>query len=109
MSMIKVAAQSKTAAVAGAIAGVMRETNRAEVRAIGAGAVNQAIKAIIVAKEYLAEEGKEIVTNPSFVKVMIGDQERTAVSFDVYPRTPPVPKTDFQPDEWKNVKFHRRF
>ncbi|HFQ94649.1 MAG TPA: stage V sporulation protein S, partial [Anaerolineae bacterium] len=57
MNVIKVSARSRTAAVAGAIAGVMREANRAEVQAIGAGAVNQAVKAIIIAKGYLAEEG----------------------------------------------------
>jgi stage V sporulation protein S len=79
MSIIRVAARSRTAAVAGAIAGVMREVNRAEVQAIGAGAVNQAIKAIIIAQGYLAEEGVDISCNPSFVVVMIDDQERTAI------------------------------
>jgi len=85
MNVIKVSAQSRTAAVAGAIAGVMREVNRAEVQAIGAGAVNQAIKAIIIAKGYLAEEGVELVCSPSFVEVMINAQERTAIRFVVEP------------------------
>lgn len=79
MTMIKVSARSRTAAVAGAIAGVMRENSRAEVQAIGAGAVNQAVKAIIIAKRYLAEEGVEVACFPSFVDVLIDDQERTAV------------------------------
>ncbi len=79
MTMIKVSARSRTAAVAGAIAGVMRENSRAEVQAIGAGAVNQAVKAIIIAKGYLAEEGVEVACFPSFVDVLIDDQERTAV------------------------------
>lgn len=86
MSIIKVSARSRTASVAGAIAGVMRESERAEVQAIGAGAVNQAVKAIIIASGYLAEEGTYIGCVPSFVEVMIDNQERTAVRFLVESR-----------------------
>jgi len=86
MNIIKVSARSRTAAVAGAIAGVMREVNRAEVQAIGAGAVNQALKAIVIAKGYLAEEGVDIVCVPSFVEVAIDEQERTAIRILVEPR-----------------------
>ena len=86
MNVIKVSARSRTAAVAGAIAGVMREVSRAEVQAIGAGAVNQALKAIVIAKGYLAEEGVEIVCDPSFVEVLIDGQERTAIRIVVEPR-----------------------
>ena len=86
MSVIKVSARSRTAAVAGAIAGVIREAKRAEVQAIGAGAVNQAIKAIVIAKGYLAEEGVHIICEPSFVEVAIDEQERTAVRILVEPR-----------------------
>lgn len=87
MNVIKVSARSRTAAVAGAIAGVMREAHRAEVQAIGAGAVNQAVKAIVIAKGYLAEEGVDIVCVPSFVEVLIDEQERTAVRILVEPRS----------------------
>jgi stage V sporulation protein S len=86
MDVIRVASQSRTASVAGAIAGIMREANRVEVRAIGAGAVNQAVKALIVARSYLAEEGVEIIFVPSFVVLLIEDLERTAISFVVAPR-----------------------
>jgi stage V sporulation protein S len=86
MSMIKVSARSRTASVAGAIAGVVREAGRAEVQAIGAGAVNQAIKAIAIASGYLAEEGVDLICSPSFVDVAIEDQERTAVKILVEPR-----------------------
>ena len=79
MTVIKVSARSRTAAVAGAIAGVMRENQTAEVQAIGAGAVNQAVKAIIIAKRYMAEEGVNLMCIPSFVDVLINEQERTAV------------------------------
>ena len=87
MNIIKVSARSRTAAVAGAIAGVMREVHRAEVQAIGAGAVNQAVKAIIIAKGYLAEEGVDIICVPAFVEVLIDEQERTAVRILVEPRS----------------------
>lgn len=83
MNVIKVSARSRTAAVAGAIAGVMRESKHAEVQAIGAGAVNQAIKAIVIAKGYLADEGVHIVCIPSFVDVDIEAQERTAIRFTI--------------------------
>lgn len=86
MSIIKVSARSRTASVAGAIAGVMREAGRAEVQAIGAGAVNQAVKAIIIAGGYLSEEDTYIGCVPSFVEVMIDNQERTAVRFLVESR-----------------------
>ena len=86
MSVIKVASHSRTAAVAGAIAGVMREANRAEVQAIGAAAVNQAIKAMIIAKSYLEEEGVDITFSPSFVNVSIHEQSRTAIRFVIEPR-----------------------
>ena len=64
----------------------MREVGRAEVQAIGAGAVNQAIKAIAIARGYLVEEGKDIVCVPSFVDIMIGDSERTALRLLVLQR-----------------------
>jgi stage V sporulation protein S len=64
MDVIKVKANSRTAAVAGAIAGVIREHKRAEVQAIGAGAVNQAVKALVLAKGYLAEDGITVVCVP---------------------------------------------
>ncbi|RME48375.1 MAG: stage V sporulation protein S [Chloroflexi bacterium] len=84
--IIKVSARSRTTAVAGAIAGVVRESNRAEVQAIGAGAVNQAIKACAIARGYLEEDGIDVIIIPSFVEVMIGEQERTAVRLVVEPR-----------------------
>ena len=83
MGIIKVAASSRTAAVAGAIAGAYRDQGFVEVQAIGAGAVNQAIKAIVIAKSYLAEEDKEILFIPSMVEVEIEGEVRTAVRLAV--------------------------
>lgn len=89
MDIIKVKANSRTAAVAGAIAGVMRENKHAEVQAIGAGAVNQSVKAMILAKGYLAEDGMPIYCIPSFVEVDIEGKIRTAVklSIDIFKAT----------------------
>jgi len=84
--IIKVSGKSRTTAVAGAIAGVVRESRRAEVQAIGAGAVNQALKAVCIARGYLAQDGIDAICVPSFVEVIIGDQERTAVRLLVEPR-----------------------
>jgi len=86
MDIIKVKANSRTAAVAGAIAGVFREHKRAEVQAIGAGAVNQAIKALVLAKGYLAEDGIPIVCLPEFVDVDIDGKVRTAIRLVVESR-----------------------
>ena len=86
MDMIKVSANSRTAAVAGAIAGVVREHKRAEVQAIGAGAVNQAIKAVALATSYLKNDGINIVCIPEFVDVEIEDKVRTAIKMVIEPR-----------------------
>jgi stage V sporulation protein S len=86
MEIIKVSARSRSTAVAGAIAGVVRESGRAEVQAIGAGAVNQATKATAIACGYLAEDGIDAIVIPSFIEVEIDGQERTAVKLVVEPR-----------------------
>lgn len=86
MDMIKVSANSRTSAVAGAIAGVVREHKRAEVQAIGAGAVNQAVKALVLATGYLKGDGIDVVCVPEFAEVTIEDKVRTAVKLVVEPR-----------------------
>lgn len=77
--VLKVSTRSRPSAVAGAIAGVIRESGTAEVQSIGAGATNQAIKAVAIARSYLNEEGIDIVCVPSFIDVAIDDEERTAI------------------------------
>ncbi len=67
MEIIKVAARSRSTAVAGAIAGVIRESGRAEVQAIGAGAVNQALKAAAIARGYLELDGIDVICIPCFL------------------------------------------
>jgi len=86
MELIKVAADSRSTAVAGAIAGVIRERGQVDVQAIGAGAVNQAIKAIAIARGYLELDGIDIVCVPHFTEVEIDGQERTAVRLTIETR-----------------------
>ena len=91
MDMIKVSATSRTSAVAGAIAGVVREHHRAEVQAIGAGAVNQAMKALVLATGYLKNDGMSVSCVPEFADVTIDDKVRTAIKLVIEPS----PDTDF--------------
>ena len=84
--LIKVSAQSRSTAVAGAIAGVMREQGYAEMQAIGASAVNQAVKAIAIARGYLEQDEMDLAVIPSFTEVQIEGNERTAVRIAIYKR-----------------------
>jgi stage V sporulation protein S len=84
--VLKVSARSRPSAVAGAIAGVVREVGRAEVQAIGAGATNQAIKAVAIAREYLRETGIDAVCLPAFIDVTIDNEDRTAIRMVVEAR-----------------------
>jgi stage V sporulation protein S len=86
MDIIKVSASSRTSAVAGAIAGVIREHKHAEVQAIGAGAVNQAMKALVLAVGYLRGDGIEITCVPEFADVDIDGKVRTAIKLVIDPR-----------------------
>jgi len=83
MDIIKVKAVSRTAGVAGAIAGVIREEKHAEVQAIGAGAVNQAVKALVLARSFLGQDGIDITFVPEFANVEIDGKVRTAIKFIV--------------------------
>jgi stage V sporulation protein S len=84
--VLKVSAHSRPSAVAGAIAGVVRHHGRAEVQAIGAGATNQAIKAVAIARDYLAPDGIDICCVPAFIDVTIANEERTAIRLVVESR-----------------------
>ena len=86
MDVLKVSSKSNTNSVAGALAGVIRENGSAEIQAIGAGALNQAIKAIAVARGFVAPSGIDLVCVPSFTDVNIDGEERTAIKLVVNPR-----------------------
>ncbi len=92
--MIKVSATSLTTAVAGAIAGIIRERHAVAVQAIGASAVNQAVKAIAIAHGYLDEDGLDIWCVPSFVQVDVSGLERTALRFSVEVRNDGILSAD---------------
>ena len=77
--VLKVAATSKPVLVAGAIAGVIRTQSRVEVHAIGAAAVNQAVKAIAISRGYVAPEGLDLVCIPSFIDLSLDGQEKTGI------------------------------
>jgi stage V sporulation protein S len=85
-NMIKVSADSRTSAVAGAIAGVIRDHRHAEVQAIGAGAVNQAVKALVLATGYLKLDGINVTCTPEFADVTIDDKVRTAIKLIIDPQ-----------------------
>ena len=79
MDVLRVSATSPVRALAGCIAGVVREQGHAELQAIGAAAVNQAIKAVAIAREFLVHDGLDIVLIPAFTQVVIEGQEKSAV------------------------------
>ncbi|MCX7883544.1 stage V sporulation protein S [Caloramator quimbayensis] len=86
MEVLKVSAQSQPKAVAGALAAVLRERASAEVQAVGAGAVNQAVKAIAITRGFVAPNGIDLVVIPAFSEIEIEGEERTAIKFIVQPR-----------------------
>jgi len=94
MDLIKVSATSRTSAVAGAIAGVVRDHQRAEVQAIGAGAVNQAVKALVLATGFLRDDGIHVHCVPEFADVTIENNVRTAIKLVIEPRRSPDPDQD---------------
>lgn len=83
---LQVASSSAPTSVAGAIAGVIRESGVCELQAIGAGAINQTVKAIAIARGYMAPAGIDLVCSPSFADIKINGEERTAIRFKVTPK-----------------------
>jgi stage V sporulation protein S len=86
MEVLKVSAQSNPKSVAGALSAVFRQYGKVEVQAVGAGAVNQAVKAIAIARGFIAPNGIDLVMIPAFAEVNINGEERTAIKFIVEPR-----------------------
>lgn len=86
MENLKVSANSQPKMVAGAIAGIIRNDDIAEIEAIGAAAVNQAVKSIAIARGYVAPNGIDIVSKPAFSQIEIDGQMRTSIKFFVEKR-----------------------
>ncbi|MDF2882682.1 MAG: stage sporulation protein [Clostridiaceae bacterium] len=86
MELLKVSSQSQPKSVAGALAAVLRENSKAEIQAVGAGAVNQAIKAIAITRGFVAPNGIDLIVVPAFSEISIDGQDRTAIKFVIEPR-----------------------
>ncbi|BCZ48013.1 stage V sporulation protein S [Clostridium gelidum] len=86
MDVLKVSTKSNPNSVAGALAAIIKENNIAEMQAVGAGAINQAVKAIAIARGFIAPSGKDIVCIPAFTDIIIDGEERTAIKLIVQPR-----------------------
>lgn len=86
MDVLKVSASSNPKSVAGALAAVLRERGTAELQAVGAGAVNQAVKAIAICRGFVASNGLNLVATPAFADIYIEGEERTAIRFIVEPK-----------------------
>ena len=83
MEILKVSSKSNPNSVAGALSNVLKNTNVTEIQAVGAGALNQAMKAIIIARGYVAPSGKNLVCIPAFSDISIEGEERTAIKLIV--------------------------
>ncbi len=86
MDVLKVSSKSNPNSVAGALAGVIREVGMAELQAVGAGAINQSIKAIAIARGFVAPTGLDLICIPAFTDIEIDGEERTAIKLIVQPR-----------------------
>jgi stage V sporulation protein S len=86
MEALKVSGHSNPKLVAGAIAAFLRDENIVEIQAVGAAAVNQAVKAIAITRGYVAPNGLDLVVIPAFSEILIGGEERTAIKFIVESR-----------------------
>lgn len=86
MGVLKVSSKSSPNAVAGALAGVIREKGSVEIQAIGAGAINQAVKGVAIARGFVAPNGIDLICIPAFTEITIDGENRTAVKLIVEPK-----------------------
>ena len=86
MEVLRVSTKSNPNSVAGALAGVLREKGTAELQAVGAGALNQAVKAVAIARGFVAPSGIDLVCVPAFADIEIDGEERTAIKLIIEPR-----------------------
>ena len=86
MEVLKVSTKSNPNSVAGALAAIIKEKNVAEIQAVGAGAINQAVKAIAIARGFIAPSGVDLICIPAFTDIHIEDEERTAIKLIIEPR-----------------------
>ena len=85
MDILKVSSKSSPNSIAGALAGVVREKGSAELQAVGAGAINQAVKAVAIARGFVAPAGVDLICIPAFTDIQINGEEKTALKISVQP------------------------
>lgn len=86
MDVLKVSSKSNPNSVAGALAGVLREKGKAEMQAVGAGAINQSVKAVAIARGFVAPSGVDLICVPAFTDIEIDGEDRTAIKLIIEPR-----------------------
>ena len=86
MEILKISSKSNPNSVAGAIAGLVKEENKAEMQAIGAGALNQAVKAVAIARGFVAPTGVDLICIPAFTEVEVEGEDRTGIRIIVESR-----------------------
>lgn len=86
MEVLRVSTKSNPNSVAGALAGVLREKGTAELQAVGAGALNQAVNAVAIARGFVAPSGIDLVCVPAFADIEIDGEERTAIKLIIESR-----------------------
>src|SRR5438477_11553377 len=96
MEVLKVSSKSNPNSVAGALAGVVRQSGAVEVQVVGAGALNQAVKAVAIARGYVAPSGLDLFCVPTFADIEIDGQDRTASRLLVESRTEPTPSLNLR-------------
>ncbi|MBV8387799.1 MAG: stage V sporulation protein S [Acidimicrobiia bacterium] len=98
MEILKVSSRSNPNSVAGAMAGVVRQSGAVEVQVVGAGALNQAVKAIAIARGYLTPSNVDLVCVPTFADIEIDGESRTAIRLSVEDRTHRMPTASTAPE-----------
>ena len=99
MEQLKVSTRSNPNSVAGAMAGAIRQAGAVEVQVVGAGALNQAIKAVAIARGYVAASGIDLVCVPTFADILIDGERRTAIRLSIEDRAQPRPRPSADADE----------
>jgi stage V sporulation protein S len=98
MEQLKVSTRSNPNSVAGAMAGVVRQSGAVEVQVVGAGALNQAVKAVAIARGYVAASGIDLVCVPTFADILIDGERRTAIRLLIGDRSHEAPQPDLAID-----------
>ncbi|MFF5994988.1 stage V sporulation protein S [Lysinibacillus sp. KU-BSD001] len=86
MDILKTSSKSNPSSVAGAIVAALKEHNKIEIHAVGAGALNQAVKAIAIARGFIAPMGDDLICSPAFADITIAGEDRTAIKLMVEKR-----------------------